>query len=521
MTYWHSLSLPRVKGLLAEYRREVLWALAIFFFTWSWFLFQFLFGNHDWGMIFSPARWYSLAWQSRPAALIPLQVSQGLYLPVLTPFLSLLFWFASGLLFLSLFPPSGPAARRSFFLTLLLFVLSPTLLGRIYYQGAGIGENAALCCFLLGTVYAARKRRLVPFLAAVALFTFSLGVNPCILNTFWTLLLLLLLSSLITREDCNIFPYCCAFALALLFYLAAVKLLIPARPFYNNQLAGAEAFLKNILPQVKASLAYFWQTQPPMNRLFKVLFSLICLGGFAALLARPKRVRRVRLLFSVPLPQDSVFLRLLLILLLVLTHNLSAYVSGDAIANTFNLRMDYYSVPFLLSFCALAVLRSPGLAGRLFAGAAALLVILSMGADLRALQVWKISIDDDLFYANRMLARIEAAPGFDAGRSWRILALGERPAFGERFWQGYQRRSLELQRAQHLGRNFAQVFNYIAPQLKISNFTGDRAELCARHKSFLDAAPAWPHPGSLRVLGEEELILVVLDRGAARRYCAR
>ncbi|MBD5558696.1 MAG: hypothetical protein HDQ92_09190, partial [Desulfovibrio sp.] len=304
-------------------------------------------------------------------------------------------------------------------------------------------------------------------------------------------------------------------------YLVAVKLLIPARPFYNNQVAGAGAFLKNILPQLKASLAYFWQTQPSMNRLFKIVFSLICLGGFAALLARPKRGRRVRLLFSVPLPRDSVFLRLVLILLLVLTNNISAYVSGDAIANTFNLRMDYYSVPFLLSFCALAVLGSPGLAGRLFAAAAAVLVVLSMGADVRALQVWKISIDDDILYANRMLARIEASPGFDAARSWRILALGERPAFGERFWQGYQRRSLELQRAQHLGRNFAEVFNYIAPQLKISNFTGERPELCARHKAFLDAAPAWPSPGSLRVEGEEGLILVVLDRAAARRYCAR
>ncbi|MBD5557592.1 MAG: hypothetical protein HDQ92_03265 [Desulfovibrio sp.] len=472
-------------------------------------------------MILSPARWYALAWQSRLAALIPLQLFQGLYLPVLTPFLSLLFWFASGLLFLALFPPAGAAARRSFFLSLLLFVLSPLLLGRIYYQGAGIGENAALCCFLLGTLYTVRKTRLLSFFAAVALFTFSLGVNPCILNTFWTLLLLLLLTSLITREDRHIFQYCCAFGVALLLYLVAVKLLIPARPFYNNQVAGAGAFLKNILPQLKASLAYFWQTQPPMNRLFKIVFSLICLGGFAALLARPKRGRRVRLLFSVSLPRDSVFLRLVLILLLVLTHNISAYVSGDAIANTFNLRMDYYSVPFLLSFCALAVLGSPGLTGRLFAAAAAVLVVLSMGADVRALQVWKISIDDDILYANRMLARIEASPGFDAARSWRILALGERPAIGERFWQGYQRRSLELQRAQHLGRNFAEVFNYIAPQLKISNFTGERPELCARHKAFLDAAPAWPSPGSLKVEGEEGLILVVLDRAAARRYCVR
>lgn len=100
-----------------------------------------------------------------------------------------------------------------------------------------------------------------------------------------------------------------------------------------------------------------------------------------------------------------------------------------------------------------------------------------------------------------------------------MLALGERPAFGERFWLGYQRRSLELQRAQHLERNFAEVFNYIAPQLKISNFTGERPQLCARHKAFLDTAPAWPALGSLRIVRDDNLILVVLDENASRRYC--
>ncbi|MBD5627076.1 MAG: hypothetical protein HDQ90_06295, partial [Desulfovibrio sp.] len=211
----------------------------------------------------------------------------------------------------------------------------------------------------------------------------------------------------------------------------------------------------------------------------------------------------------------------LLMALLLVTANVSAYVSGDATANTFNLRMDYYSVPFLLAFCALTVLQLPGLPGRLFTGTAAVLVVLSMGADVRALQVWKLSVDDDLFYANRMLARIEAAPAFDAGHAWRVLPLGERPAFGERFWQGYRHRSLELQRPQHLGRNFAEVFNYIAPQLNISNFAGGRGEVCARHKAFLERAPAWPKPGSLLIDGETGLILVVLEEKAARGYCPR
>ncbi|WP_165078257.1 MULTISPECIES: hypothetical protein [unclassified Desulfovibrio] len=496
--------------------------MAIFFLVYAFFICNFLFGNHDWGMIFSPVLGYAKTWQSRPFAFLPLQVWQGFYLPVLTPCFSLLAWFAAGVLFLTLLPASREIRGRSFLLVLLLFVLSPTLLGRLYYEGAGIGENVALCCFLLGANFCVHAKGKASLLLAVVLFGFALGVNQCIVNTFWTVLLILLLCWSARAEKVPLFRYGGAFAAALVIYVLMIKFVLPVQPFYNNQLAGAGAFLKNLLPQLKASVACFWQTQPPMNRLFKALFSCICLAGFVLLLARPeKAAARYHAPRLGPIPVGVFVLRLLLIAALVLTNNVAAYISGDASANTGNLRMDYYSAPFILSFCATVALGAGGLWGRLFTAAAALLVILSMGSDARALQVWKITIDADLFYVNRMLARIEAAPAFDAGRSWRILALGERPAFGNRFWPGYGHGTLELQRPQHLGRNFAEIFNYIAPQLDFGNFTGARDTVCARHRGFLEQAPAWPKPGALLIDAEAGLIVLVLEEKAARLYCAR
>lgn len=516
-------TLPLLKSTLQERRGAILWALGIFLLVYAYFICNFLFGNHDWGMILSPVVGHAKTWQSRPFAFMPLQVWQGFYLPVLAPLSSLLAYFAAGVLFLTLVPASRALGGGAFFLALLLFALSPTLLGRLYYEGAGLGENVALCCFLLGAAFCLHHTGRISFLLAVALFGFALGVNQCIINTFWTLLLLLGLSAPSDGEKTRFLRYGGAFAAALVIYLLMIKFVLPVQTFYNNQLAGADAFLKNLLPQLKASVAYFWQTQPPMNRLFKVLFSLICLTGFVCLLARPGRRPGgdVRPHARPALPGAGFAPRLLAVVALVLTGNAAAYLSGDASANTFNLRMDYYSVPFILCFCATAALGLPGLWGRLLKAAAALLVILSMGADARALQVWKITIDDDILYANRMLARIEASPDFAAERPWRVLALGERPNFGAPFWRGYDHASLELQRPLHLERNFAEVFNYIAPNLNLSPFRGDRAALCATQRAFLDAAPAWPAPGSLRVLGEEGLILVVLERAAARRYCSR
>lgn len=510
------------KSMLLERRREIFWALGIFFLVYAWFICNFLYGNHDWRMILSSVAGDAKTFQSRPFAFVPLQLCQGFYLPVLTPFFSLLAYFTAGVLFLMLLPASRDLRGSSFILPLLLFALSPTLLGRLYYEGAGIGENVALCSFLLGASFCLHDKERKSFLMAVALFIFSLGVNQCIINTFWTLLLILLISTLTTERKANFFPYCGAFSVALVIYLILIKFVLPTTPNYNNQIAGAEAFLNNILPQLKASVAYFWQTQPPMNRLFKVLFSLICLGGFVCLLARLQDARERGLFSGRSLPGMGFALLLLLIAALVLTNNVSAYVSGWDGANTLKLRMDYYSMPFILSFCATVALQMPGLLGRLFKVGAVLLVILSMGSDVRALQVWKITIDDDILYANRMLARIEANPEFDAGRPWRILALGRRPVFGERFWRGYDHYSLELQRPLDLGDyNFHCVFNYISPNLKITYFRGDRAKLCATQREFLDSAPAWPSPDSLKVVGGEGLILVVLDRAVAKRYCAR
>lgn len=522
MRSFSSLFLSRLKSVVAESGRPLLWALGIFFLVYSYFIFNFLFGNHDWDLIFSPMRGYAMTWAGRPFTFMALQLWQGFYLPVLTPFFSLLAWFTAGVLFLTLLPGARSLRGAAFFLALLLFTLSPTLLGRLYYEGAGFGGNVALCCFLLGANFCVHDKGRISLLLAVALFGFALGVNQCIINTFWTLLLILLLCARPSAEKAPVLRYAAAFAVALALYIIAIKFILPVRPFYNNQVAGGEALVRNLLPQLKASLAYFWESQPPMNRFFKGFFSLICVAGFVCMLMRAKNeAARGALPGRSPMAGRVFALRLLLIAALVLTHNVAAYISGNSLANTFNLRIDYYSIPFILCFCAVTALGTPGLAGRLLTCAAALLVILSMGSDVRALQVWKISIDDDFLYANRMLARIEASPEFDAARPWRMLALGSRPIFGRRFYPGYDRFSLELQRPMHLGRNFAEVFNYIAPQLKISNFTGERSDLCARYKTFLDAAPAWPSPDSLKVVGEEGLILVVLDKAAARRYCAR
>lgn len=229
--------LSQLKSTLRERRREIFRALGIFFLVYAYFIFTFLFGNHDWGMIFSPVLGYAKTWQSRPFAFLPLQVWQGFYLPVLTPFFSLLAYFCAGVLFLTLLPVSRDLRGWAFCLALLLFVLSPTLLGRLYYEGAGLGENVALCGFLLGANFCVHDRGRKSLLLAVALFVFSLGVNQCIVNTFWTVLLILLLSVPSSVEKVHFLRYAGAFAVALVIYLIMIKCVLPVQTFYNNQIA--------------------------------------------------------------------------------------------------------------------------------------------------------------------------------------------------------------------------------------------------------------------------------------------
>ncbi|MBD5626503.1 MAG: hypothetical protein HDQ90_03240, partial [Desulfovibrio sp.] len=119
-------------------------------------------------------------------------------------------------------------------------------------------------------------------------------MNQCIINTFWTLLLLLLLDPRKAARPRNMVCYCCAFALALGLYLLLIKAAVPDSPFYNNRVAGWPRFAGNLLPQLKASLAWFWEGQPPMNGVFKAFFSLLCLGAFGRLLLAPAPGRGAR-----------------------------------------------------------------------------------------------------------------------------------------------------------------------------------------------------------------------------------
>lgn len=506
-------------------KTPIIAAFCITFFTYLYYCVNFTFGNHCWRHVIDGSTWNDLTFAGRPFSNLPEALLEGgVYLPVLGPVLSICFWFASGVILLLLFriPASGKAA---FFYALALYSLSPTLIGRLYYDGADLGVTFGMLTLAAGVWLSARGTRKFSFFSAVLLLFYTFGSSPCFLNTVWVILIFMLLYKLLFNINNRILRYVSALCIALPAYYVYIKMILRISDNYNNHFGSIGRILNNILPELKMSALYPFLTQPPMDWWYKTFYAAFFFGAITLFIkssfVRPSPLpdNRTSLMDRVR-PGAAVF-TVILLLCVYLLHNPSGLLSGELVANTTQIRIDFFSIPLILAMCVLMVSHWFASAGRwrhCLPILAAIFILLSMRADIRATQVWKISLDDELFYANRLLMRIEAQPGFDASQSWKYLQLGARPIYGSRFFKNYRLTTYELQRPLHIVQQVHYVFNYIAPNLRIGRLTKPPSQICAQYRDFLASAQAYPKEQSILV--DDGVIIVVLDEQIARSYCA-
>lgn len=415
--------------------------------------------------------------------------------------------------------------QSRFFYALALYALSPTLIGRLYYDGADLGVTFGMLTLAAGVWLSARGTGKFSFLGAVLLIFYTFGSSPCFLNTVWVILLFMLLCKSLFNINNRIVRYVSALCIALPAYYVYIKIILRISDNYNNNFGSVGKILKNILPELKMSALYPFLTQPPMDLWYKAFYATFFFGAMILFIkssfVRPSPLPYSRTsLMNRGYPGGIAF-TVILLLCVYLLHNPSGLLSGDWIASTTQIRMDFFSIPLILAMCVLMVSHWFASAGRwrhCLPILAAIFILLSMRADIRATQVWKIGLDDDLFYANRLLMRIEAQPGFDTSQSWEYLQLGPRPVYGSRFFKNYRLTTFELQRPFHIAFQAYYVFNYIAPNLRIATVSKSPSQICAQYRDFLASAQAYPKEQSILV--DDGVIIVVLDEQIARSYCA-
>ena len=516
----------KLAAVLTNYKTPILAALGLTIFTYLYYILNFTFGNHSFPFIIEGTKWYFHQYIGRVFEQLPVALLQGgFYLPVLGPLLSLCAWFAAGIIFLGLFEIPG-AGRPAFFYAASLFSLCPVLIGRLYYEAAELGGTCGMLALSLGAWLSAKGSGKKSLVAGALLIFYALGSNPSFISTIWVVLLLMLLLNSVSKLGNNVTRYVYASGIGIAMYFILVKVILTMPKYYNNQLGSISEILKAFLPLLKQSALYPFMTQPPMGWGYKSLYALFFFGSMIILIMRSEHrpLPSFKSITSIReyLAGGGRLLTILLLVCLYLFHNTSGYLSGNLWAGTSQMRIDFFTIPLILAIsvyvCINSVIRSR-LAKSIVCFLASIFIFLSVVADLRATQVWWITIQDDILYSNRLLMRIEAQPGFDASKRWQYLQLGDRPIFSHRFFKNIKGNTLELQRPMHINSTKHRIFNYIAPNLQIEGTKLSRKDICARYEHFLATTEAYPKPNSLLVA--DDLIIVTLDEKVARAYCAR
>jgi len=483
-----------------RYKTWLLVAFSIFIFTYSYFIFNFIFGNHDYNIIQGGISWHGHSLVARPLSDVAIQLTQGLYISVITPFISLLLFFISAVLFVFLFIKKHDSEVKIFFFVL-SFVLYPTLIGRMYYEGACIGHNLAMVVLLIGCHTILFSNKKIYIILSTICFYFVLSCSQVFINTIWTIFLLMIAFSIISNKDINFRGFIISNVISVIAYFGTIKLFGLYGKGYNTTLATTGEFLGSFIKCLSSHIDIFYKTQPPFIMLEKIILIIIaCIAIFNIIkLANSKKKKIILLLCFV---------------LLFISHNPSGYISGRATAHSGQLRIDYHSIPlifsFLVIFCFNFRMR------KIYIVTCSVLVFLLAVSDCRALQIWKTLLDREQFYCNRLISRIEMNINFDIKKSYNYIQIGNRPSHSESLIKKHKIRTLELQRPFHHGGNQEGMLKYINPYLKIKSVNGkSKIDAVYKYKEKLSNAKAYPSKDSIFIIDNN--IFVILDLNELKR----
>lgn len=498
-------------------------ALLISTIVWGVYIFSFLWGNHDTIPLIRGLE--SAANEGRIFDdLAHALFLHGRFLPIVAPVLDLSMLTAGALLICRLYDLSGLLPRL---IICLLITLCPLRVAGFYYSAmlsffvpyALI--PAAFCLIRLsrGILSAAAAACLI----CVALGMYVVSLNLVLVLFAFTAVHVLCASPRLPEKAALRFllrlaaVICsgCVLYLAQL-YLTELTGIVQQR--YNTALQTPAGVIANFPGIALNNLLDWYYAQPPFLPAARLSMLILCAAGFIVLL---------RKCFG-----SSPAAALLKLTVLALTclyclffHNAIAFVTPEAwsVTGEWNGRAVFYTLGVLPALLALPLLAHPRpalrLTGLLLSVCTIWLYALSCA---QAQSVWKISLQKDLMFRNRVLSRLELQ-GFDPTKQYFYVQIGNTPAYGRYFMQGYRRGMLELQRPFEVPHTVGHFYYLITDELRPDNFrnipalpyrnTEAALILCRDQQEWLHhKAKPWPSPDS--VLVTNHAVYLILSRSA-------
>ncbi len=413
-----------------------LWLIALGFLsiTFMPFIFNFIWGNHDWMPI--------LKGTYLKAGLIEGRFSQYTFISILLdghilPIFNLLFGITAYTLAIVLlatrfFEFNEPFAKLC--LIILATVSLPFINEITYFQFILFSQLTwpLIITFSLLFIKKALSSHLaINLFIATLLLLFSIGGYPASANLYVTATILYIIYDYYTYNTILpilkkalifLIPLCISFAILYFIYqyLQEKKLMLT---LYNNQALSFFNLLSNIPSTISASFLSLLQPQPFFSITFKIITSLIIFSFVFCYT------------FSLTKFQTTFF-RILLIIALMLGLKFSALLTGVSSANyfskydpiTFMVRTDFYSIPCLIMFCLLFFSKKQNQFLKNFITLISILLIsVNTISNLTYTKTQMLGFKAEMLLLNRLTNRIEEIKPSSSKKLRTIVQAGEIP----------------------------------------------------------------------------------------------
>ena len=429
--------MPNLKSIKLLSKKELhLWLIALGFLciTFMPFIFNFIWGNHDWMPMLRDTNF--------KGGLIEGRFAQYTFITILLdghilPVFNLLFGITTYTLAIVLL------ATRFFefnepFVKLCLIILATISLPFIneitYFQFILFSQLTwplIITFSLLFTKKALSSHLTINLLASTLLLLFSIGGYPASANLYVTASILYLIYDyynknviipIIKKAIIFLIPLCISFAILYFIYkyLQEKNLMLT---LYNNQTLSFLSFLTNIPTTLGASFLSLIQPQPFFSITFKLLTALIILAFVFCYTFSLTNI-------------CTTFFRILLIIALFLGIKFSALLTGvnpssyfskhDPI--TFMVRADFYSIPCLIMFCLLFLLKKQNqFLKNIITLISILLISINTLSNLTYTKTQILGFKAEMFLLDRLTNRIEEIKPSSSRRLRTIVQAGELP----------------------------------------------------------------------------------------------
>ncbi len=407
------------------YLKTWLWLYLATLLTYFPFIFNFIWGNHDWIWIKEGTPLLSGVFEGRFSQFI-LQtlLFEGSILPILTVITALTFFSAGTIILLKLWhipPKSCPYILLSLYL-----VCTPYTLSWLYFSFITLSCLSWTCIVIFAYAlleYASQARH--PYLnigTAVILFTMALGGYPPIINLigviFFTLTLNdLCFKSLTATSIARKYYVHAATILTSLVLFSAILYLLQKNNLQYGTYNTAGISLSDIPEKIslclKASIGQFFTTTSFISAPYKYF------GLFLFLLSL------CLLWIGLPKHPANILFFLLSSIGLVLSPTLTFFASENTNYVLYEPRIDFFGLPYIYIFATSVLLRAKDpLFRNLSLFILSALIFGNIKTISRAAKIWTQGFKAEMTFAERVLSRLEETTHFSPTKKYTFLQGG-------------------------------------------------------------------------------------------------